>query len=154
MIKSHWGAAALVCTAALIAAGPASAQTGGTSVPVPAGRPTEFKVLTSAATNPAEETLCQMLRSALRAVNGLRSTDPGLEVSVSLLPTIWSGQIDLWDKHNNNRGDQLDGNGDDKVKGHYGPVPVPEPSTLLSFGAALVVGAGVLFLQRLRRERK
>jgi hypothetical protein len=32
--------------------------------------------------------------------------------------------------------------------------PVPEPSTLMSFGVALLIGGGVFFLGRLRKERK
>ncbi len=34
------------------------------------------------------------------------------------------------------------------------PSPTPEPSTLLSFGAALLIGGGVLFSRRLRRSGK
>ena len=158
MIKSHWQAASLLCATVLIAAGAVSAQTGGISVPALAGRPTAIQGLTSAATNSAEQTLCQMLRSALRAVNGLRSTDPGLEVSVSLLPTIWSGTTNWWWQDGDHKDKDQDKDKDrdrdrDKHKHPRRPAPTPEPSTLLSFGAALVIGAGVFLLGRLRRKR-
>jgi len=39
----------------------------------------------------------------------------------------------------------------DKDKDH-GPSPTPEPSTMLSFGAALLIGGGVLYSRRLRRK--
>jgi hypothetical protein len=42
----------------------------------------------------------------------------------------------------------------DKDKDKYGPSPVPEPSTIQSFGAALLIGAGVLYSRRLRRNRR
>lgn len=51
-----------------------------------------------------------------------------------------------------------DGDGDhdhdrDHKKGGA-PSPTPEPSTLLSFGAALLIGSGVIYSQRLRRSKK
>jgi hypothetical protein len=42
----------------------------------------------------------------------------------------------------------------DKDKDKYGPSPVPEPSTIQSFGAALLIGAGVLYSRRLRRNKR
>jgi hypothetical protein len=36
----------------------------------------------------------------------------------------------------------------------HGPSPTPEPSTILSFGAALLIGGGVFYSRRLRRNRK
>jgi len=41
----------------------------------------------------------------------------------------------------------------DKDKDHDHD-PVPEPSTILSFGAALLIGGGVLYSRRLRRNRR
>jgi len=160
MTKSLSFGASLLCMAALICVGAVSARAGGTSVPVLAGRPTAVQGLTSAATNSTEQTLRQMLRSGLGAVNGVQLTDSGLNVSASLLPTIWSGQIN-WggENHDNgNKGDHHgwddDGKGNGKGNGPYGPAPTPEPSTLLSFGAALLIGGGVFLLGRLRKERK
>ena len=42
----------------------------------------------------------------------------------------------------------------DKDKDHDDHSPAPEPSTILSFGAALLIGGGVLYSRRLRRNRK
>jgi hypothetical protein len=50
------------------------------------------------------------------------------------------------------------GDGDGKNNGgsddHTGPDPTPEPTTILSFGAALLIGGGVIYSRRLRRNRK
>jgi hypothetical protein len=43
------------------------------------------------------------------------------------------------------------GNGDDAGRKDHDQTP--EPSTLLSFGAALLIGGGVLYSRRLRRKR-
>src|ERR1700683_2968215 len=42
----------------------------------------------------------------------------------------------------------------DYDKDHHHHEPTPEPSTLLSFGAALLIGGAVLYSRRLRRNRK
>jgi hypothetical protein len=49
-----------------------------------------------------------------------------------------------------------DGDNDDDDNGDKdgGPTPTPEPSTILSFGAALLIGGGVLASRRLRGTRK
>ena len=41
----------------------------------------------------------------------------------------------------------------DHSKGEHGPKPTPEPSTLMSFGAALLIGGGVMFSRRLRKNK-
>jgi hypothetical protein len=74
--------------------------------------------------------------------------DSGL--AAFLLPTIRSHAI----KSGN---DDTKGKDKDKYKGKENddaPAPAPEPSTLLSFGVALIIGGGVFFLGRLRKERK
>jgi hypothetical protein len=43
---------------------------------------------------------------------------------------------------------------EDQDKDDRGPKPSPEPSTMLSFGVALLVGGGVLLSRRLRRNQK
>jgi hypothetical protein len=55
----------------------------------------------------------------------------------------------------NGNGYNNGGNWDkDKYKhDHDGHDPTPEPSTILSFGAALLVGSAVLYSRRLRRRR-
>ena len=64
-----------------------------------------------------------------------------------------------WDKEGDHDRDRdHDGDGDhdhdrDHKKGGA-PSPTPEPSTLLSFGAALLIGSGVIYSQRLRRSKK
>jgi len=118
--------ACLVGMAALIGAGSASARAGGTSVPL------------------------------VGAVNGVQSADSGLNVSASLLPTIWSSSTILWGQDGDYKGHDWDKD-HDKDKRHDrkdDPSPTPEPSTILTFGAALAIGGGVLFLGRLRKERK
>jgi len=63
------------------------------------------------------------------------------------------------DGNNNGDGDG-NNNGDEhgKKKGDDddspGPKPTPEPSTLLSFGAAILIGGGVLYSRRLRGSKK
>jgi hypothetical protein len=52
---------------------------------------------------------------------------------------------------NGNSGYGNNGNSNGKKKK---PAPAPEPSTLLSLGAALLIGGGVLYSRRLRRNRK
>ncbi len=51
-------------------------------------------------------------------------------------------------------GNQDDDKDKDKDKDNHAPSPTPEPSTILSFGAALLIGGGVLYSRRLRRNRK
>ena len=64
--------------------------------------------------------------------------------------SMFSGDGD--DHHDDGDGDKDDHDGDhDK---DHGPKPTPEPSTILSFGAALLIGAGVLASRRLRGSRK
>jgi hypothetical protein len=92
----------------------------------------------------------------------VQSADSGLNVSASLLPTIWSSSTILWgqDGDYKDHSEDKDHSGDkdhDKDKRHDqngAPSPTPEPSTILTFGAALAIGGGVLFLGRLRKERK
>jgi hypothetical protein len=57
----------------------------------------------------------------------------------------WDKDHDWWAKDHDRRKHQA---------GDPAPSPSPEPSTLLSFGAALIIGGGVLLLGRLRKERK
>jgi hypothetical protein len=175
MTKSLCLTASLLCMAVLIGEGAVPAQAGGTSVPVPAGRPTEFRVLTSPATILATEALCQILRSALGAVNAVESTDSRLGLSASLilathLSSINSGAVYQNGGNNNNQGgnnnnqggnnnnqggnnNNQGGNNNNQGRNNTHN-PLPEPSTLLSFAAAVVIGAGVFLLGRLRKERK
>ncbi len=161
MFKSIPLCACLICFAALFGAGTASARTGGISAPVVGRQLTEFSVLTSSTTNLAEQALSQMLRR-IGAVNGVQSVDSGLNVSASLLPTIWSNKTILWGQDGDYKDKDHDGDKDhdkdnDKGKRHDkggAPAPTPEPSTILTFGAALLIGGGVFLSRRLRGSRK
>ena len=146
--------ACLMCLAALIGAGTASARVGETSGAVVGRQSTELSVLALSTTNLAEQAVSKMLRR-VGAVNDVQSADSGLNVSASLLPTIWSSTTVSW----GHDGDHRDGDKDhDWDRGHEkkgdAPAPTPEPSTLLSFGAAVVIGGAVLLSRRLRATRK
>lgn len=71
---------------------------------------------------------------------------------VSALDTFWDdGKKDGGDW---NKGDgDGDNDGDDKKHKHHHE-PAPEPSTLLSFGAAILIGGGLVYSRRLQRNRK
>jgi hypothetical protein len=71
------------------------------------------------------------------------------------------GILMLWDGHDGDddrdkdRGDKdRDKDRGDKDKDDHAPSPSPEPSTLLSFGAAALIGLGVLYSRRLLGNRK
>ena len=153
MIKALSQGAFVLCMAALIGAGTVSPRTVKTPVPGLAGRPTEFNVVTSTTTDLAERTLCQILRLASRAATGMHSMNAGLNVSTSLLPTIWSTTTSSGDGNDDDKDTDKEKD-KDKDKEDRAPAPNPEPSTILSFGAALVIGAGVIYLRRLRGQRK
>ena len=70
-------------------------------------------------------------------------------IGSSQVLAIWASPI--YNGGNGNSGYGNNGNSHDKKKPHD---PAPEPSTLLSFGAALLVGSGVLYSRRLRRKIK
>lgn len=148
MSKSQSLRATMLCMAVLMGAEAVSARAGENSVPVLAGRLAEFKVLASAAINSVEQTLFHMLMSAQGDVKKVQSMDSGLIVSASLLPTIWFSPTNSMGENDTNN----DENGGKEKDGP--PAPVPEPPTILSLGAALVIGGGVLFLRRLRGGRK
>ena len=161
MLKPFHLGACLVCMAALMGAGAASARAGGTSVPVLARQPAEFGVLTSSTANLVEQTLSQMLRYTLGTGKRVPSADSGLEDSTLVSPTIWSGEINSGNEHHGGEGEHHgwkkggSEGGEDDDEGEIPPhAPTPEPSTLLSFGAALAIGGGVFLLGRLRKERK
>jgi hypothetical protein len=143
----------------LMSAGSVSAGTGGTSAPALAGWATGLKAVASVA-NPTEGTLGQILRSTLRAVNAVQSTDSRLDLSASLLSAIWLSSINSVilggndDNQGGNNNDQGQNNNNQNQNGDPAPAPIPEPSTLLSFGAALLIGGGFLLFRRLRKDRR
>jgi len=137
----------VLCTAALIATGTVSAQTVGTSVQALAGRPTDSSAVTSTTTDLTDGTLWHVLKLTVRAVNRMQPRNAGLDISaprpLAIRPTPASSE------NRNNDDNEMGRDKDDRA-----PDPAPEPSTILSFGAALVIGAGVIYLRRLRGERK
>jgi hypothetical protein len=160
MTKVRYLKVSLFCLAVLMGKGAVSAQTGGTSDPVPARRAREFSVLTSAATISTEEALGQILRSALRPGNAEQSTESRFDLSATLLSVTYvssinSGALYQAGGNNNNQGGNNNNQGGNNNDPNWTKnKPLPEPSTLLSFAAAVVIGAGVLLLGRLRKERK
>jgi len=104
----------------------------------------EFAEVMSSTTSLTEVTISQMLRFALGADNGVQKADSGLSVSASLLLTIWSNSSNLCEE---------DGNYNDKDEDYKKHAPTAEPSTLLSFGAAMAIGGCVFLLGRLRKVR-
>lgn len=56
-----------------------------------------------------------------------------------------------WDRDGDHDHDHDHDKDHDKDK--HGPKPTPEPSTLLSFGAALLIGGGVFYSRRLRKNK-
>ena len=133
MPKSILVVACLVCTAALLGAGVVSTQ-AGTLVPVQA--------------SPLISATTPMLNS-------------GLTVADFLLPTPWSHKLKSGDGNSNGKYKdnhkvrRADGEAEDDEAGEdEAPAPTPEPTTLLSFGVALIIGGGVFFLGRLRKEGK
>ncbi len=137
MTKVYSLRTSMLCMAVLMGAEAVSARAAGNSAPVMAGQPAEFKVLPSAAISSIERTRFHILNSAQGAIKKAQLMDSGLIVSASLLPTIWFSPI------NSMGGEKNDP-----------PAPVPEPSTMLSLVAAVIIGGGVLFLRRLRGDRK
>jgi hypothetical protein len=129
MFRSLVLSAALLSIGLLVNAGSASARTGGTFVPNQ-GSSAQIKAVASAVNLP--------------------------QVLAILASPIYTGG-NGGDKYSNGD-DKNNGYGDGKNNGgsddHKRPDPTPEPSTILSFGAALVIGGGVLYSRRLRRNRK
>jgi len=134
MIRSLSVSAALLFIVLLMCAGSVSARTGGTFVPVP-GSAAQINAVASAV-NPSQF----------------------LSLWASTIYTGGDGG-----KHYGNddgkKGGKDDG-GDDGDENGGGdrhddpPKPTPEPATILSFAAAILIGGGVLYSRRLGRSKK
>jgi hypothetical protein len=90
--------------------------------------------------------------------NAIVMTSPN---SPSQIPTFLVSVIYTGDDSNKNWGyddhKKDKGDGDNDWDDHHHRKdhdPTPEPSTLLSFGAAILIGGGVLYSRRLRSNRK
>jgi hypothetical protein len=126
MIRSLSVSAALLAIVLLISAGSMSARTGGTVVPNP-GSAIQLNAVTSAVNQP--------------------------EILAFLASSIYTGGGDGYQDNDKDKDKDKD-HDKDNDKGQHGPSPAPEPSTILSYGAALLIGGGVLYSRRLRRNRK
>jgi hypothetical protein len=133
MIRSLGVSATLLAIVLLMGAGSVSARTGGTFVPVP-GSAAQINAVASAV-NPSHV----------------------LSLWASIIYTGGEGGK-LYGNGDGKNGGKDDGGdngdengGDDRRDDHR---PTPEPSTILSFGAAILIGGGVLYARRLRRSKK
>ena len=124
MIRSLVLNAALLSIGLLVNAGSASARRGGTFVP-----------------NQGTSAQIKAVASAINLT----------QVLAILVNPIYTGG-DGGNQYGKGDGGNQYGKGDGG--NNKGPEPTPEPSTILSFGAALVIGGGVLYSRRLRRNRK
>jgi hypothetical protein len=123
MFKTLGVSTALLSLALLISAGAVSSQTRGTIV------------RTSGAANQNSAVLSGVNESQMLTSMGSAIYDGG------------NGN-----QYNNDQNKDKDKD-KDKDKNPHGPTPTPEPSTFLSFGAAILIGFGVLYSRRLRRKQ-
>ena len=133
MIKSIGLSVALLFIALLMSSVSASARTGGTFVPVH-GSAAQINAVASAV-NPSQ-VLSLWANTIYTGGDGGKQYGNG------------DGKKDGKD----DGGDNGDENGGDDRRDDRRPTP--EPSTILSFGAAILIGGGVLYSRRLRRNRK
>src|SRR6202049_4284871 len=79
-------------------------------------------------------------------------------VNPSQILTTLASPVSIWGDEGGKDGDKDKDKDEDKEhkRDHDNddPKPTPEPSTILSFGAALLIGGGVLYSRRLRKNRK
>lgn len=139
MITSFKFRTSMFFVVALIGAAAFSARSGGVSTSVTGIRPAAIEVLTTTSVS-------------------------AHIISTSPLSTIGDGHNDSSWKYEKNderhgRDYDRDHDGDKDHDTRHGdddhaPAPAPEPNTLLSFGIALAIGAGALFLRRIPGVRK
>jgi hypothetical protein len=134
MIKSIGLSVALLSIALLMSSVSASARTGGTFVPVP-GSAAQINAVASAV-NPSQAL-------SLWAITIYTGGDGGK----------YYGNGDGKKDGHDDGGDNGDENGGDD-RHDDPPKPTPEPSTILSFGAAILIGGGVLYSRWLGRSKK
>ena len=142
MIRSLGMSIALLTTVLLMSVGSASARTGGTLVPT-LGSAVHINAV-ALAVNPS-----QILTTRASAIyfdgndGHYRNHDDN-----SRNYRNHDDDSRNYRKHEGNK------NGGDEGEHHGAPAPTPEPSTILSFGAALLIGGGVLYSRRLRANKK
>lgn len=86
---------------------------------------------------------------------GLASLTAPSEVCALPVPSYAQNQALSWglgdgdgDDHDHDKDHDKNHN-----KNHHGPNPTPEPSTIWSFSAALLIGSGVFYSRRLRKNK-
>jgi hypothetical protein len=139
MIRSLVLSAALLTTVLLMSAGSASARPGGTFVPSP-GSAVQIKAVASAV-NPFQ--ILTIWASPIYTGGGEGNHDG-----------YHDGNHDGYHDGDHNGNHDGDHNGNHDGHDNDGKAPTPEPSTILSFGAALLIGGGVLYSRRLRANKK
>jgi hypothetical protein len=85
----------------------------------------------------------------------LASANSPTQIPAAIVSVFYTGDDGGkgWDYHDHKDG-KGDGDNDGDDHHHKDHHPTPEPSTLLSFGAAILIGGGVLYSRRLRATRK
>ena len=136
MIRSLGMSMALLTTVLLMSAGSASARTGGTFVPT-LGSPDQITAIASAV-NPSQIVTSRVSHIYLDGNDGNYGNHD------------WNHDRNHdWNHDRNHDSDHNGHDNDEKA-----PAPNPEPSTILTFGAALLIGGGVLYSRRLRANKK
>jgi len=137
MTRSLGLSAALLCIATLVYAYSLSAKTGGTLVQTNV----QSAVLLNAG---ASAFPSQPLN--IRANSNYIIDDDGYKHKDKEKDWNRDGDKKNWDRDG-------DGDKDDHDRPQSQHDPTPEPSTLLSFGAAILIGGGVLYSRRLRKNK-
>jgi len=137
MTRSLGLSAALLCIATLLYSHPLSAKTGGTLVQTEVQSAALLNAGTSAF--PSQALNIWANSNYIIDDDGYNHKDRDRE---------WNRDGDKKDRDGDGDGDK-----DDHDHHKYHNEPTPEPSTLLSFGAAILIGGGVLYSRRLRRNK-
>ena len=142
MTRSLGLSAALLCFVTLVFSHSLSAKTDGTSI--------QTKVQSTSLLNAATSVFPSQSLNVWTNSNYVIDDDGYMHKDKD---KDWDGDRD-GDKHDHD-GDKDDHDGDKYDHDHhrYHHEPTPEPSTLLSFGAAILIGGGVLYSRRLRKNK-
>ena len=150
MTRSLGSSAALLSIVLLMSSASLSAKTGGASGQTHVRAATQLIATTSAVPS-------QVLTIWAGAIydggdEGFKSKDRDKDTDIDK-----DRDGDKDNHHHDGDGDKdnhhRDGDGDKDDHSHHHE-PTPEPSTLLSFGAAILIGGGVLYSRRLRGTKK
>jgi hypothetical protein len=139
MIRSLGMTISLLTIGLLMSAGPASARAGECFVST-LGSAAQIRAVATAV-SPYQ--ILTILGSPIYTAGGDRDRDDN----------HGGGDRDRDKNHGGGDRDRDKNNGGGEGRGD-GTAPTPEPSTILSFGAALLIGGGVLYSRRLRANKK